>query len=65
MAKASNYTVVQQGAVTLKNPDTEDIDYRVRHVQRSGPEHFHRERRPSLPALHGRPDRRATTTSSS
>ena len=27
MAKASNYTVVQQGAVTLKNPDTEDIDY--------------------------------------
>ena len=28
MAKASNYTVVQQGAVTLKNPDTEDIDYR-------------------------------------
>ena len=27
MAKASNYTVVQQGAITLKNPDTDDIDY--------------------------------------
>ena len=27
MAKVANYTVIQQGAITLKNPDTDDIDY--------------------------------------
>ena len=27
MAKVANYTVIQQGAVALKNPDTDDIDY--------------------------------------